>query len=58
MKTLKKYAYQSPETEVLSLETKQRILNDSPAGGGGGPGGTGSGDPDASQGGFGAPWRF
>lgn len=58
MKTIKKYAYQSPETEVLSLEAKQRILNDSPAGGGGGPGGGGSVNPDAGAGDFHAPWRY
>ena len=53
MKALKKYAYMSPETEILSLEAK-RIIMDSPVGpvpepeeGGTDPGGWGS-----------APWRY
>ena len=29
MKPLKKYAYMSPETEVLSLETKRIIMEES-----------------------------
>ncbi len=51
MKTIKKYAYQSPDTEILSLEPK-RVLLDSPddtfvpIGG------------EGNEGDFGAPWRF
>ena len=52
MKTLKKYAYQSPETEILSLETKRVLLE-----------GSDTINPEEIvegdvTGGFGAPWRY
>ncbi len=50
MKTLKKYPYMSPETEIMSVETGV-ILQVS------GPENPNTDDP-GSPGGFGAPWRF
>lgn len=56
MKVLKKYAYQSPETVILSLETELHLLNESLIQGpdhfteGGTEGGV--------SGGLQAPWRY
>ena len=49
MKSLKKYVYMSPETEILSLEAKYVILQESyqhPTEG------------SAEDDGWGAPWRY
>ena len=50
MKTIKKYAYQSPETEVLSLESKGATMTN-PASQ------FGHTDPDSGTGNFHAPKR-
>lgn len=52
MKPLQKYVYMSPETEVLSLETKIVVLADSPESDVFTPPSEGN-DPA-----LGAPWRF
>lgn len=53
MKTLKKYAYQSPETEILSLGAVSVILGTSPDPDDDSLPVPGDGDPI-----FGAPWRY
>lgn len=55
MKTLKKYAYQSPETEILSLESGLVMLEPSPTGPTN-PNTDNPSNPDLGE--YGAPWRF
>ena len=55
METLKKYPYMSPETVILSLETKTILQDTSPVPG---PTTPNTGEPGSPGGGFGAPWRF
>lgn len=53
MKTINKYPYMSPETEIMSVETGvilQATVN--------GPENPNTGEPGSPGGGFGAPWRF
>lgn len=55
MKTLKKYAYQSPETEVLSLESGRILQEISPTG----PENPNQGGTEGPvTGGLQAPWRY
>ncbi len=49
MKAIKKYAYLSPETEILSLETKCILWENSVRH---------DEDPGNNQGGYHAPWRY
>ena len=53
MKTLKKYPYKSPETEIMSVETGVILQATVP-----GPEDPFTGEPGSPSGGFGAPWRF